>query len=98
LSASAHERFAVGDRVHARGLSGSGHTRLPGYMRDRRGVVVAVRGHFPLADDRAAGAASPRIEPLYTVAFTGRELWGDASEADISVNADLWESYLEKTP
>ena len=81
-------RFAVGDRVCARGLRDSGHTRLPGYMRDRRGVVVAVRGQVPLADDRARGAALPRIEMLYTVTFEGRELWGDASEADLSVSAE----------
>ena len=91
-------RFAVGDQVCARGLRGSGHTRLPGYMRDRRGVIVAVRGQAPLADDRARGVALPRIEALYTVAFDGRELWGDASEAGISVSAELWESYLEETP
>lgn len=91
-------RFAVGDRVHARGLHGSGHTRLPGYIRDRRGVVVAVRGRVPLADDRARGIAAPRIETLYTVAFEGRELWGDATEAGVSVHADLWDAYLEKTP
>ena len=91
-------RFAVGDRVQARGLRGSGHTRLPGYMRDRRGVVVAVRGDVPLADDRAEGIDAARIEALYTVVFEGRELWGDASEAGIFVNADLWDSYLEKAP
>ena len=90
-------RFVVGDCVSAPGLAGSGHTRLPGYLRDRRGIVIALRGPVPLADDRAEGAASPRIEALYTVAFDGRELWGEACEPGVSVHADLWDSYLEKT-
>ncbi len=88
-------RFAVGERVRARGLHGSHHTRLPAYLRDKDGVVIAERGDFPLADDRALARASPRVEALYTVAFDARAIWDDADPRD-SVTADLWDSYLEE--
>jgi nitrile hydratase len=87
-------RFAVGERVRARGLPGSAHTRLPGYLRGHDGVVIAERGDFPLADDRALALATPRVEPLYTVAFDARAIWAEADPRD-SVTADLWHSYLE---
>ena len=33
-------------------------------------------------------------EPVYTVAFDARELWGAAAEQGASVRIDLWQSYL----
>ncbi len=67
------------------------HTRLPRYARGAVGTVVELQGRHPLADDRARGLdAAP--EPVYTVRFDARELFG---EGDHAVTVDLWESYLE---
>jgi nitrile hydratase len=52
-----------------------------------------VRGAFPLADLRAQGLDAPP-EPLYTVRFEAGEVWGRDAEANETLHADLWESYL----
>ena len=87
--------FQVGDRVRARNLNPTGHTRLPRYVRGRLGVVETFHGAHVFPDVHAhTGADDPR--PLYTVRFAAREFWGpDAPEHD-SVSLDLWEPYLER--
>src|SRR5262249_20622179 len=86
-------RFLAGDGVVARNIHPAGHTRLPRYVRDKPGVVVADRGVFSFP---AANAAGEGLTPqhVYTVAFDARALWGDDTTAD-SVCVDLWEDYLE---
>lgn len=84
--------FAPGDPVRTRAVDPDRHTRLPRYARGRTGRVLAVTGDWPLADDVAQGRAAPRVEPVYTVAFAARDLWG---EGDHEVTLDLWQSYLE---
>jgi len=87
-------RFAVGDVVRTREAAREGHTRLPRYLERRRGRIVAHRGGYPLADERARGLPSaPR--PLYAVLFDGAEVWGDAAQGPTTIVADLWEDYLE---
>lgn len=86
-------RFAVGDAVTTESFNPSGHTRLPRYLRGKRGRVVALRGAFPLADLRAQGL-DPAPEPLYTVGFDAAEVWGHDAEENETLYADLWESYL----
>ncbi|MYJ27072.1 MAG: nitrile hydratase subunit beta, partial [Holophagales bacterium] len=71
-----------------------GHTRLPGYARDRRGVIAEVHPACVYPDTNAEGRGeSP--EYLYTVAFDSRELWGEEAEAGATVYIDLFEPYLE---
>ncbi len=91
-------RFARGDRVRARNINPLHHTRLPRYARDREGVIEAVRSAFVLPDVNAhvAGPEDDRpFEPVYTVAFDARELWGEDGAAGDLVTIDLYESYLE---
>jgi nitrile hydratase len=85
-------RFVPGDRVVTRALDPDHHTRLPRYARGQVGQVVEVQGAWPLPDERAQGAPEPRIEPVYTVRFAARDLWGAGSH---EVTLDLWQSYLE---
>ena len=87
-------RFAVGDRVRSRNVHPTGHTRLPRYARGKRGTIQQVRGIYVFPDTHAHGLGE-QPQPLYTVAFEGRELWGDSTEAREIVHIDLWESYLE---
>jgi nitrile hydratase subunit beta len=87
--------FKAGDKVRARNLSPTGHTRLPRYVRGRQGVIERCHGAHVFPDSHAHGAGEDS-RPLYTVRFTARELWGpDAAERD-SVSLDLWEPYLER--
>ena len=86
--------FAVGEPVRARNLEVTGHTRLARYVRGKVGVVFAHRGShvFPdtVAHDRGENA-----QPLYTVRFDAKELWGDNVTRRDCVYIDLWEDYLE---
>jgi len=91
---AAARRFAVGDLVRTRNHQPSGHTRLPAYARCKRGVVVATHPAMVFPDDHAHGRGE-NPQYLYTVRFEGRELWGDAAEANTRIHLDLFESYLD---
>ncbi len=87
-------RFHLGDHVRVREWHPHGHTRCPSYIRGSVGVVTRVDGPFPIPD---VEAHSPeRIpEQTYSVCFEADELWHDGQRG-VSVNVDLWDSYLEK--
>jgi nitrile hydratase beta subunit len=87
--------FAVGETVRARNLHPAGHTRLPRYVRDHLGVVTALHGAHVFPDANAHGRGEDP-QPLYTVRFAARELWGSGANPHDSVSLDLWESYLEQ--
>ena len=88
-------RFTVGQRVRARSDLVSHHTRLPGYVRGKQGVIERVHGAHVFADANSQGLGeSPQW--LYTVVFEGRELWGSQdSVRQQQLSVDAWESYLE---
>jgi nitrile hydratase len=86
--------YPVGARVRTRSHGADGHTRLPAYARDRTGVVVACHGGWVYPDSNAHGRGEDP-QYLYTVAFEGRELWGDDAEPGVVVRLDLFEPYLE---
>jgi len=91
---SARPAFQPGDAVRCRNLNPTGHTRLPRYVRGHLGTVIADHGAHVFPDSNSAGKGEdPR--PLYTVAFTANELWGEAANPRDSVRLDLWEPYLE---
>ena len=84
------ERFAAGDRVRTSRADPAHHSRLPRYARGAVGTVLGVQGWHPLADDRARGL-SAEPEPVYTVRFEARELFG---EGEHTVALAVWESRL----
>jgi len=86
--------FAVGDRVRVRDWHPPGHTRCPRYVRGKAGTVVRYDGVYSVPDIEAHSSAR-RYEPTYSVRFDAAELWDDG-QVDVSVNVDLWESYLER--
>ena len=53
-----------------------------------------MHGAHVLPDSNAHGDGE-RPEWLYTVRFSGRELWGEAADPTLTVAIDAWESYLE---
>jgi nitrile hydratase beta subunit len=87
-------QFAVGDAVITRNIHVPGHTRLPRYARGKRGIVQRLHGSQIFPDTNALGLGENR-QPLYSVCFDARELWGDSAEPRQTVSLDLWESYLE---
>lgn len=87
-------RFEVGQRVRTRAGAVPHHTRLPGYVRGKCGTVERLHGPHVFADAHAQGLGECP-EPLYTVVFDGRELWGDEADAGLRVSVDAWQSYLE---
>ena len=87
-------RFAVGDRVATRNMHPKGHTRLPRYARGKEGVVERVHGVHVFPDTNAHGEGE-NPQWLYTVRFSGRELWGEEADPSLVVSIDAWESYLE---
>ena len=90
---SAPARFKVGDSVRARNINPTTHTRLPRYARGKLGAVEAVRGCHVYPDTSAIGAGE-NPQWLYTVVFTGRELWGDEADPTIKVSIEAFEPYL----
>lgn len=92
---AAPPRYAVGENVRARVMNPPGHTRLPRYLRGRKGRIAGIRGVHVFPDSNAAGKGE---EPqwLYSVAFEASEVWGpDTRQGDV-IHADLFEPYLER--
>jgi nitrile hydratase beta subunit len=87
-------RFQRGDIVRTRADVAPHHTRLPGYLRGKTGLIEHVRGAHVFADANAQGMGE-NPEWLYSVAFDAAELWGDEAEAGQRVSFDAWEPYLE---
>lgn len=86
--------FAVGDRVRATDVASPGHTRLPGYVRGRLGVVAALRP-AALLPDTHAHFQGENAQHVYSVRFDSRELWGPDAEV-FTLSIELFETYLEK--
>ncbi|HTK99674.1 MAG TPA: nitrile hydratase subunit beta [Pseudomonadales bacterium] len=93
---TAPARFRTGDRVRTCDRGTRGHTRLPGYARGRRGIVVAMHDGWVYPDTNAHGRGE-NPQHLYTVAFEGVELWGPEAESRVVVHLDLFEPYLERS-
>lgn len=69
-------------------------TRVPRYVRGKRGVVTHVAPRFVFPDIAGHGLRAHR-EHTYHVEFPAQGLWADTRGSGESVIVDLWESYLE---
>ena len=87
--------FKVGDKVTVRADSPLGHTRRARYIRGHTGEVVLVHGTF-IYPDSAGNGGGDAPEHVYTVKFTGQELWGpEAAHPNEVVYFDVWEPYID---
>jgi nitrile hydratase len=95
LNVEAPAAFAAGDEVVVKNDHPAGHTRAPRYVRGRRGVIVRDHGVHEFEDDVAPGTA---VGPqhLYTIMFTGPELWGTRGHARDRMHVELWEIHLTR--
>ena len=87
-------QFTTGDRVRVVRFVTSEHNRVPRYVRGVVGVVESVSGEEPLEEGIEHGPP----QPVYSVAFAARDLWGDEAEPGTDVVVDLFEKYLEPAP
>lgn len=85
--------FKVGDMVRAVNDNPATHTRLPRYARGKIGRVLLSHGNHVFPDSNAHDKGEDP-QPLYTVSFTARALWGEAASEKDRVAIDLWQPYL----
>ncbi len=94
-SAPAAPKFKVGDKVRIKDQPPGDHTRLPGHLRNRVGVVDCVYDNvytyfFPTED----GIGVPM--PIYSLRFQPEDLWNPAIMDPKTVYYnDIFEIYIE---
>ena len=86
--------FKPGDRVRARNIHPKTHTRLPRYARGKPGIVERCQGCHVYPDSVAVDQGD-NPQWLYTVVFTGNELWGPDADPTVQVSIEAFEPYLE---
>ena len=86
-------RWHAGDCVRAVSGASNHHTRLPGYVRGKCGVIERSHGMHVFADAHAQGLGE-QSQWLYTVVFVATDLWPDAVPGH-TVSVDAWEPYLD---
>ena len=86
--------FKVGQRVRARNINPTGHTRLPRYARGKAGVIHLDHGAYVFPDTNAHFLGE-KPQHVYSVRFAAQELWGDQASPRDAVYLDMWDDYLE---
>jgi nitrile hydratase len=91
---TAPPRFKAGDSVRAGDPPTVEHTRLPGHLRNRTGVVEKIYpgAYTYLCSTGADGLGEPM--PVYCVRFEPNALWPRNAEPQFAFYADLFETYL----
>lgn len=92
---TASPAFAVGNRVRTKNINPVTHTRLPRYARGHIGTVERINGCHVFPDTNARGEGE-NPQWLYTVVFSGRDLWGDDTDPKLKVSIEAFEPYLER--
>lgn len=91
-------RFNQGQTVYVADPATADHTRLPGYLRNKKGTIAEIYegafAYFVSTGPDGLGGAMP----VYRVAFEAADIWGAAMcEPNTTIYADLFEVYL-RTP
>ena len=86
-------RFAIGQKVRAKEMNPTYHTRLPRYARGKVGVVERVHGAHIFPDTSGPGTGEPVW--LYTIAFPAQELWGEGVDPTLTVSIEGFEPYFD---
>ena len=92
--AASPPRFAVGDAIAVRNIHPVGQTRLPRYVRGKRGVIARIYGAQGFQDEPTVADNSP--QHVYSVVFEASELWGGNAEPNQLLYIDMWECWMER--
>ncbi len=87
-------RFKVGEAIVVRNINPTGHTRLPRYLRGKRGVVERDHGIFVFPDAHAHNQGE-KPQHVYSVRFSSEELWGREGSPKDSCNVDVFDDYMD---
>lgn len=94
------DEFAVDDQVVVRDIEPVGHAHLPLFMRGKNGVVERRLGDFAFpempAPDGTTKARESSRQPVYSVRFAARELWGPDAPGRDAMNFSIWHDYLKR--
>ncbi|WP_314948806.1 nitrile hydratase subunit beta [Bradyrhizobium cosmicum] len=92
---STQPRFAPGDAVGVADPKSVDHTRLPGHLRNKAGIIDSVYpdAYAYLCDTGPDGIG--KAMPVYCVKFDPETLWPGNTEQNFTFYADLFEAYLE---
>jgi nitrile hydratase beta subunit len=89
-------RFAAGDTVVVKNPPTIEHTRLPGFLRNRVGIVDMVYpATYTYLTSTGPDGIGPAM-PVYSVRFDPEQIWKGNTENNVTIYADLFEAYLEK--
>lgn len=94
VAADVAPKFQVGQFVRIRNINPTGHTRLPRYVRGRRGVIERDHGVFVFPDTMAHGGGETP-QHVYSVRFSFRELWGEGYAETSFLYIDMFDAYME---
>ena len=88
-------QFEVGQKVRIKNPLVEDHTRLPGFLREKTGIIDFVyKGNYTyFVSTGPDGLGEPM--PSYRVRFEPEEIWGKLTEPNTFIYADLFEVYLD---
>lgn len=87
--------FEVGTKVRVKRLRPPGHVRTPSYLRGKTGTVERAIRAFKNPEQLAYGLpASEKV--LYRVRFAIGDLWQDATHPEDTLDAEIYEHWLEE--
>jgi Nitrile hydratase beta subunit len=94
VNADVRPRFAPGARILVRNINPVSHTRLPQYVRGKRGVIEHDHGVFVFPDSNAR-LQGEKPQHVYSVMFSARELWGPEAPGKDKLYIDLFDDYMD---
>lgn len=87
-------KFQPGDAILVRNIHPKSHTRIPRYVRGRRGVIDRDHGVFVFPDTNAQFQGK-HPQHVYSVMFTAQELWGPDVPSQDKLYLDLFDDYMD---
>jgi len=91
-------KYKLGETVVVNDPPQSEHTRLPGFLRGKKGRIAEVYpGAYAYFVSTGPDGIGPAM-PVYRVEFDAQDIWGEAkAEPRTKVTADLFETYIAST-
>ena len=89
-------KFSQGETVKVKDVHPVDHTRLPGYLKAKTGIIDKVYdgSYVYFCSTGPDGLGEPM--PVYRVRFDPKDIWGTLAEPNSWVYADIFETYLEQ--